>query len=227
MRRLTIVFVSCALGWACSDSEPTSSNGSKVGQNDTGNEKDKGGAEPGENATGGDKTGSSPQANTAALDIVLNEVAAVGSTEWIELANKGSNAVDLGNHFVADSEKTSNQPKKSDAMRFPAGTTLQPGQRILIMTSKSQGTVGPHPKADCLADGPDTCFYTSFGVSATNGEAIHVLAPDGSIVTSTATPKTLSADAGGSTNETQCRLPDLTGDFGKCAPTPGQANRAP
>lgn len=227
MRTLTIVFVSCALAWACSGSEPTASNGSKVGQNDNGNENKQDDSEPGGSSPGGDKTGSSPQANTAALDIVLNEVAAVGSTEWIELANKGSNAVDVGNYFVADSEKASNQPKKGDAMRFPAGTTLQPGQRILIMTSKSQGTVGPHPKADCLADGPDTCFYASFGVSATNGEAIHILAPDGAIVTSTTTPKTLSADAGGSTSETQCRLPDLTGDFGKCAPTPGQPNRAP
>ena len=225
MRTLTIVFVACALGWACGGSEPTSSNGLKGDQSNGGNENP-----PRDNESidkNGDKTGGSPQANNASVDVVLNEVAAVGATEWIELANKGQVEIDIGDHFVADSDKTTNQPKKGDAMRFPVGTKVAPGQRILIMTSKNDGTVGPHPKSECLADGPDTCFYARFGVSATNGESIHILAPDGSIITSTATPKTLSADAGGSTTETQCRLPDLTGDFGKCTPTPGQPNRAP
>jgi hypothetical protein len=100
------------------------------------------------------------------------------------------------------------------------------GQRILILTSKKSGTVGPHPKADCLPDGPDSCLYASFGVSATNGEPLHLLAPDGSVVTSTAIPKSLSADAGGATDETRCRVPDLVGEFVPCAPTPGGENRA-
>jgi hypothetical protein len=91
--------------------------------------------------------------------------------------------------------------------------------------SARNGTVGPHPKTECLADGPDTCFYATFGLSATTGEVIHLLAPNTLVVTSTAIPKTLSADAGGATTVSQCRLPDFTGEFSSCAMTPGRPNR--
>lgn len=221
MRTLTIVSLLCAWACACGGSESSPSAGSKNQQPaDTNVEGEKPGTERRDAASG---TG----ASAAALDVVFNEVASVGASEWIELANKGKVAVDLGDYYVADSDKTTQEPKKRDAMRFPAGTSVGPGGRLLILTSKKTGTVGPHPKADCLPDGPDTCFFASFGLSATTGEPVHLLAPDGSVVTSTALPKKLSADAGGSTAETSCRLPDLTGDFAVCAPTPGQPNRAP
>ena len=221
MRTLTIVSLLCAWACACGGSESSSSPGSKNQQpadtNVDGTNTDK----ERRDAAGG--TG----ASAAALEVVFNEVASVGASEWIELANKGKATVDLGDYYVADSDKATQEPKKKDAMRFPAGTTIDPGGRLLILASKKNGTVGPHPKADCLPDGPDTCFFAAFGVSATTGEPLHLLAPDGSVVTSTAFPKKLSADAGGSTAETSCRLPDLTGDFAVCAPTPGQPNRAP
>ena len=217
MRTLTIVSLLCAWACACGGSDSSPSAGSKNQQPaDTNVEGEKPGTERRDAA-------SSAGASAAALDVVFNEVA----SEWIELANKGKVAVDLGDYYVADSDKTTQEPKKRDAMRFPAGTSVGPGGRLLILTSKKTGTVGPHPKADCLPDGPDTCFFASFGLSATTGEPVHLLAPDGSVVTSTALPKKLSADAGGSTAETSCRLPDLTGDFAVCAPTPGQPNRAP
>jgi Lamin Tail Domain len=220
MRTLTIVSILCAWALACGGSESPSNNGLTNGTPGGGSDA---GSTPG-------KSGSEPKSGidtSAARGIVFNEVAAVGASEWIELANKGNVAVDLGNYFVADSDKTTREPKKGDAMKFPEGTRMDPGARIVILASKKNGTVGPHPKADCLPDGPDSCFYAAFGVSATTGEPLHLLAPDGSVITSTAMPKTLSADAGGSTTQTQCRLPDLTGDFTTCAPTPGQPNKAP
>ncbi len=222
MRTLTVLLVSCVLVSACSDSESSSSNGLKSNPSDGGP-----GAENSDGTKSGDKPAGSAHSNTAALDIVINEVAAVGPTEWIELGNKGQAAIDLTDLFITDSDKSTNQPKKSHAVKFPAGTKLQPAEYLLIMTSKNKGSVGPHPKAECLPDGPDTCLYATFGVSATSGEAIHILAPDGAVITSTPIPKSLSADAGGSTTETQCRLPDLTGELTKCAPTPGKPNHAP
>jgi Lamin Tail Domain len=221
MRTLTIVSIVCVWSLvACGDSDTPTTKGSTSGT--VGSGTDAGG--------GGGKDGGAPGPGidtSAARAIVFNEVAAVGASEWIEIANKGDVAVDLANYFVADSDKTTGEPKKGDAMKFPAGTNMAPGSRIVILTSKKNGTVGPHPKADCLPDGPDTCLYASFGVSATTGEALHLLGPDSSVITTTALPKTLSADAGGSTTQTQCRLPDLTGDFATCAPTPGQPNKAP
>lgn len=225
MRTATTVFVLCAVwalacgGLACGGGDSTShpTDGASA-TNDPAAGDD--GAGSGESADG--PTGASPEA----LDVVFNEVAAVGSSEWVELANKGTKAVMLDGYYVADSDKTTGAPKKKDAMRFPESTVLEPGARLLVVASKKAGTVGPHPKAECLVDGPDTCFYASFGLSATSGETVHLLAPDASIVTSTAIPKSLSADAGGDTQASQCRVPDLTGDFSACAMTPGRPNLA-
>ncbi len=172
-------------------------------------------------AAGSDGSGAAPVA------IVFNEIAAVGTSEWVEIVNPGPNVIDVSGYEIADSVKKTNEPKLADAMRFPPGTKIDPGGRIVILTSKKDATVGPHPKQECLPDGPDTCLFAAFGVSATSGEALHFLAPDGSVITTTAVPKTASADAGGSTTSTECRIPDVTGDFTRCAMTPGQPNRTP
>ena len=221
MRTVTMVFVLCGWGLACgaSSSSSTDPQGKNGNGSDATNEPGSSGANTGNGEE--TNTGASPEA----LDVVFNEMAAVGSSEWIEIANKGTKPVALDGYFIADSDKSTGEPKKSDAMRFPAGTVLEPNGRILIVASKKNGTVGPHPKAECLVDGPDTCFYATFGLSATNGETVHFLAPNASVVTSTAIPKTLSADAGGNTSVSQCRVPDLTGDFASCAMTPGYPNR--
>jgi hypothetical protein len=222
MRNLILVSVACAWFVACGGAD-SPSNGTQSGT--SGARTDGGsGSSPGSSSSGGSDAGA---VTTAALDVVFNEVAAVGSSEWIEIANKGDTSVDLGGYYIADSAKDTGEPKKSDAMQFPPGTTLPIAGRIVIVVNKKNGTVGPHPQADCIPEGPDGCYFASFGVSATSGESLHLLAPDGSIITSTAMPKTLGADAGGAANQTQCRIPDLTGDFVACAPTPGEANRTP
>jgi len=182
---------------------------------------------PPENGRGGVPGGGDATQSAYTLNIVFNEVAAVGKSEWIEIVNPTQTVVDISNFSIADSSKGANSPKVAEAMKFPGGTKMDPGARIVILTSKKAGSVGPHSKAECLPDGPETCFFATFGVSATKGEVLHVLAPDNSVVTSTAIPKSASADAGGSTTETRCRIPDLTGDFTTCPPTPGQPNHAP
>ncbi len=190
----------------------------------TGDEPSRSDTEPSKPSSDGNPV--SPDVGTAPSAIVFNEVLAVGSEEWIEIVNPGPDRLDLSNYWVADSSKQTNAPKRDDAMQFPTGTILDPGGRIVILTSQD-GTTGPHAKAECLPDGPETCLFASFGVSATAGEALHFLGPDGSVIATTTVPVTASADAGGSTAESQCRLPDITGEFTRCALTPGLPNRAP
>jgi hypothetical protein len=175
---------------------------------------------------GGGGGGGGGEGTNAAPTIVFNEVLAVGTSEWIEIVNPGAATIDVSDYAIAGSKKDSTEPKTGSAMRFPAGTTIEPGARILIMTSKAkEDGVGPYTKEGCLPEGPETCFWASFGVSATAGETLHFLAPDDAIIMSTAIPMGVSAEAGASTTISQCRLPDVTGDFAPCAITPGQPNR--
>lgn len=161
-----------------------------------------------------------------AADIVVNEIRAVGSSEWVELGNKGTASFDLGGYALADSDKSTGAPKTGDAMKFPAGTTIPASGRLLVMTSKKDAPVGPHAKAECLPDGPDTCLHATWGISASNGEAVHLLAKDGTtVISSTAYPRNLGIDA--DAGQTACRLPDLTGEFTTCKGTPGAVNAAP
>jgi hypothetical protein len=216
MRTVTMVCVLCGWGLAlaCGGSGDSSTTAPQRSGSETTNP-------PGE-----EKPNNGRGTSAEAVNVVFNEMAAVGSSEWIEIANKGSVPVTLDGYFIADSDKVTGEPKKNNAMQFPTGTVLQPQGRIVIVASKKKGSVGPHAKVECLPDGPESCFYAKFGLSATTGETIHLLAPDTTVVTSTSIPQSLSADAGGSTVESQCRVPDFTGDFAPCAMTPGAPNRA-
>ncbi len=158
-------------------------------------------------------------------DIVINELSAVGTSEWFELANKGSAAFDLGGYGVSDSDKTTGKPKTSDAVRFPSGTKIEPGGRIVVLTSKKDQAVGPYDKAACLPNGPASCFYAGFGISATNGESVHFLGPDDTVIATTSYPRSVTIDP--ATDKTACRIPDLTGPFALCSPTPGGVNAGP
>lgn len=170
-------------------------------------------------------SGATGNVPAGALEIVINEMAAVGSSEWIEIANKGSAAFDLTGFQLADSDKTTGEPKTADAMKFPAGASIAAGGKVLVLTGKKDQPVGPHPKAECLANGPDTCFYAGWGVSSANGEQVHLLGKDGAVIASTAYPRNVGIDV--DAGQTACRLPDMTGEFSTCKGTPGSANAGP
>jgi hypothetical protein len=159
----------------------------------------------------------------AGEDIVINEFASSGSTEWLELGNKGTTPFDLGGFGVCDTDKNTGQPKTKDALHFPPGTMLAAGGWLLVMTGKKGQAIGPYDTASCLP-GASTCFYASFGVSAGSGESVHFLAQDNSVVWSTPYPKEVAIPA---KTDTACRLPDFTGNFALCRATPGAANAAP
>lgn len=159
---------------------------------------------------------------TAAREVVVNEFNSLGDTEWIELANKGSQAVDLGSFGLADTDKGTGLPKTAKAMRFPAGTSIPAGGYVLVLTGQDGEEPGPYLAESCLAGANVTCFKAGFQISAASGEELHLIAPDDQVVSSTAYPSYLASDSGA--DKTACRSPDRTGDFALCTPTPGAAN---
>src|SRR5687767_9337126 len=68
--------------------------------------------------------------------------------EWMEIHNNGSLAVDLSNWAIGDEETRNGGPgalSSGEAMfRFPAGTTIQPGQ-VFTIGVKSTGFASLYP----------------------------------------------------------------------------------
>lgn len=66
--------------------------------------------------------------NDPDASVVFNEIRAVGD-DWIEFKNVGTAPVDLGGLVLADTDTTvGGAPRPSDGVRFPASTSLAPGQ---------------------------------------------------------------------------------------------------
>lgn len=170
----------------------------------------------------------SPSDVPSALDVptgssvVFNEVRAVGA-DWIELENVGTAPVDLGGLILADTDTTvdGGAPRPSDGVRFPAGTSLAPGQYLLVVADLADAGAGP--QMTCLGTGgPMTCFQAGFGISASRGERLYLLESGGAVVATVDYPANAVVDG-----RSWGRLPDGTGPFAACAPTPGRANTAP
>jgi hypothetical protein len=150
--------------------------------------------------------------------LVVNEIRATDE-EWVELYNAGTSAVDLSEVQVADSESDGGA-RLSRAMRFPAGTMLAPGQYVLVAINQADAGVGPQTR--CVDAGPSTCFHATWGLSATRGEAVHVVSPMGA----TLAQETYPPDAAAA-GQSYGRLPNGTGAFAPNRPTPGAPNAAP
>ena len=113
--------------------------------------------------------------------VAFNEISAAGD-EWLELYNTGSSEFDLSNYAIADTDKTTGEPRTTKAMRFPAGTKLPKGGFVLVLLGKSNSTPGPYSADACLPGVASGCFYALFSISQTRGEAVHLLAPDNTSV---------------------------------------------
>lgn len=166
---------------------------------------------------GSDITGLMPGAD----EIVINELSVGRSSEWFEIANRGSSPFELGGYAVADTDKVTGAPKARDAARFPPGTRIEPGGHILVISGKKDLRVGPYDMSMCLPNVPMPCFYAPFGVSSTAAEPLHFLSPQDVLIATTPYPTVIVDPA---TGKTACRFPDLTGELALCAPTPGAAN---
>ena len=166
----------------------------------------------------------SPSNSGKLTGIAVNEMSGAG-VEWLELYNSGNGALDLSSYAVADTDKTTGAARVSKAMRFPVGTKIPKGGFLLVLLNKSNSTPGPYAADACLPGVALGCFYALFSISEARGEAVHLLAPDNSEVSSTVYPADLAFDAGAGL--TACRIPDGTGDLTTCTPTPGTANATP
>jgi hypothetical protein len=172
--------------------------------------------------------GCSSQAPAAAApdasSVVFNEISAAGD-EWLELYNKGDSAFELGSYALADTDKTTGTARTTKALRFPTGTKLEKAGFLLVLMGKDNSTPGPYSADACLSGVSVGCFYGMFSLSEARGEAVHLLAPDNTTLTSTNYPADLEFEAG--SGMTACRLPDGTGGLTTCAATPGARNAAP
>lgn len=145
-------------------------------------------------------SGGSPKAVGPAARVVFNELMSNGSEEsdWLELMNLESTAVDLSGWWVADDS--------SDGWSIPAGTVMSPGALLVV-----------------LADGgpsADTSLSASFKLSS-EGETLLLSDPSGELADAVDFPP-LGLD------RSYGRLPDGLGDWTDAlAPTKGQDNRGP
>jgi len=175
-------------------------------------------------ACSSDGTPAAPGPSIASTSVAFNEISAAGH-EWLELYNTGSSDFDLSNYAIADTDKTSGEPRINKAMRFPGGSKLPKGGFVLVLLDKSNSTPGPYSADSCLPGVAKGCFYALFSVSQSRGEAVHLLAPDNTSVANVIYPANLEFEAGAELSA--CRIPDGTGDFTTCTQTPAAANIEP
>ena len=85
------------------------------------------------------------------------------SYDWVELHNSSSKLVDLSGWGLSDS---ASRPRK---WQFPSGASIGPGQYMVVWLSGR----------DTVANGE---YHASFGLSVSEGEAVTLCRPDGTIV---------------------------------------------
>lgn len=161
-------------------------------------------------------TGAPSDSGAAAPGLVVNEIEATG-TEFVELLNTGSTPVDLSALRFTDDD--TGMPNAAHATMLPAGVVLHTGDRFVIVTNVTGAAAGLSMGAACMLTGVDRCMQVTFGLSNTNGDGAYVLASDDSIVASALYPA-----MGAATGESYCRLPDGSGAFTHCTPSPAAAN---
>ncbi len=192
---------------ACSEAK-TSEGGGGAGE---------GGAPQGGQGSGASSSdGGSSSSQTTQGQVVINEISA--TEDWIELYNTGAAAFDLSGWMLADSE-TPGTPKLDEAIIFPAGTSIAAGASLFILAKQDMVVMpGEQTPQTMCAPGSSPCFFAPFGLSDTDGDEIFLIEGD---VTVSASPYPAAAAAEG---ESWCRLPDGTGNFSVCTPTPGAPN---
>jgi hypothetical protein len=160
------------------------------------------------------KKGFDAGGNEAISKVLINEIS--GGDEWVELVNSGDAGESLVGFKLADRDKTTGEPKLSEAITFPASTDLAPGAYLLVRG----GGVGDAGKP-CPDGGQAYCFNAVFGISNKNGETLFLLQPDGGVVGKVVYPPDASA---GSMSYARIPNADPNGAFKTVAETPGAPN---
>lgn len=152
--------------------------------------------------------------NVTASAILINEIS--GGDEWVELVNIGAAAEDIGGLRLADRDKTTGEPKLSEAVTFPPATVVARGAYVLVRG----GGTGDAGKP-CPDGGQSHCFNAEFGISNKSGETLFLLAPDGGTLGKVVYPPDASSGA-----RSYSRLPsgDPDASFQNAPETPGAPN---
>ena len=168
--------------------------------------------------SGGGASGGGPGSGgggAAAGGLVINEIQARGD-EWVEIANASDSAIDVSGLGVCD-EDADGQCEAASAMRFPSGTSIGPGEYLVVLADQADPDPGPH---DVCIPGVASCFYATWRVSAADGEVIRIVDASDAEVAQLLYPANATADA----TTSWARLPDMTGGADVGAPTPGAPN---
>lgn len=160
----------------------------------------------GGSSSGGSSSGGSNAGGSGAGTLVINEIDPSGEpVDWIEVKNQGDQPVDASGWIVAQKFEEGKAPTDDDKLVIPAGTTLQPGERLVLHTR--------------LSDGPGP---GDFGIGKDAAERITLLDPDGNLVDDTTTDGSLENPFPKGTS--WARLPDGEGAFARAASTKGTTN---
>ena len=144
--------------------------------------------------------------------VVIEELLAnsEGDQDWIELFNRSSAAVDLGGWFLSDSATDLRK------YRIPAGTRLQPGERIVLSERQHFGVASLDPGR-----------ITGFALSDV-GETVHLSSAVGDELTDYRTQESFGATLPGETLGNYRKTSTDTWNFVPLqTPTPGRPNSAP
>lgn len=167
----------------------------------------------------GQTTGTSGKTPWVPAKIVINEMHAL-TEDWIEILNADTVDADLSGVGLTD-KNAMGVPDAIDAVRFTEGSKLAPGEFLIVVANMN--TAQPGVQTTCLmTGGPSTCYQAKWGISSTNGDKVYLLSPTDEVVDVATYPMGVVMDG-----QSYCRLPDGTGDFAPCLPTPAAKNAAP
>lgn len=153
--------------------------------------------------------------------LAINEIRPSGG-DFVEIVNAGTSAVDLGGARIADDEMGA--PRLSRAFVFPEGIVLAAGERFVVVCEPTVMMPGLVTGAGCEIAGVTRCIHTDWGISSSSGDTVYLVGSDDSVLASSSYPGMTAA--GITADQTWCRLPEGTGAFAPCTPTP-EATNAP
>ena len=144
--------------------------------------------------------------------VVIDEILAnsEGDQDWIELFNRSSSPVDISGWFLSDSASDLRK------YRIPAGTRLEPGERIVLSEQQHFGVASL-----------DIGRITGFALSDV-GETLYLSSAIGDELTDVRTEEKFGASLPGETLGNYRKASTDTWNFIPLqTPTPGKANSAP
>ncbi|MEZ4326691.1 MAG: hypothetical protein R3B40_15865 [Polyangiales bacterium] len=148
------------------------------------------------------------------LPLVINEVHAT-PPEWVEIVNLSDQLLPLRDVQLTGSDEDG---RPSDERAQLPDIAILPGEHLVVALGKLDADSELHGARECGIEGVSECAFAAFRVRADAGETVHLFENARHIDAFVYEPR------GAGLDETQCRLPDGTGDIMVCAPTAAAPN---